>query len=50
MPEKQYKNMDRTSAAMAKALDKKRETQKKRKANTKRLRDKTSLSRGGFRG
>lgn len=47
MSKKQHKNMDRTSAAMAVFLDKKREENKKRQQQHRR--DKTSLSRGGFR-
>jgi hypothetical protein len=48
MKEKQYKNMDRTSASMAKDLDRRREQNKKAAASRKN-RDRTSLSRGGFR-
>jgi hypothetical protein len=52
MAKKQYKNMDRTSAGMAKALDERREqakAAKQRMAAKRAFRDRTSLSRGGFR-
>lgn len=43
MTKKSYKNMDRTSAAMAKALDAKREEHKKKRAAAKKPK------RGGYR-
>lgn len=52
MAKKQYKNFDSTSAGMARHLDDLRERNKKRAQAKKRMqssRDRTSLSRGGFR-
>ena len=44
---KSYKHMDTASGQQAAYLDKKREAAKKRQAQARR--DRTSLSRGGFR-
>lgn len=47
---KEHKNMDRTSAAMAKALDKRREDNKKRASQRKFMKDRFgSTARGGYR-